>query len=318
MHDRKYIGWIILCFLCFFLVSPSLGQYREYYIYGKIVDSENKPLEVVGLDFRDTLSSRRYKIQTDKKGEYKLIGVPHGIYSVTITKDGYRTQNLEWDFSAPQDRMQKIEMQTIVMVSEEKIQQIERAKQAQEEFNEAREKIGQADFDGAIEILKKMIVDNPADANAHYLLGISYQRKKLFPEAIVEFEKTAELSPSFAGVYHQLGLIYQEQQEWIKALDFYGKAIELEPKSVESFYNRGLILFEQNRVEESLVEFEKALEVKPDDPEFLEMAGRCYIHQADFKKAIEYLEKAKLNSSDQTKIEFLDDLVSKLREQIKK
>jgi superkiller protein 3 len=113
-------------------------------------------------------------------------------------------------------------------------------------------------------------------------------------------------------------LSYQEQEEWAKALDFYAKAIELDPKSVESFYNRGLILFEQNRVEESLVEFEKALEIKPDDPEFLEMAGRCYIHQADFKKAIDYLEKAKLNSPDQTKIEFLEDLVSKLREQIKK
>jgi tetratricopeptide (TPR) repeat protein len=318
MHNRNFIGLTILCFLCFFLAVPSHGQYREYYIYGKIVDSENKPLEEVELDFRDILSSRRYKIQADEKGEYKLVGIPHGIYNVAISKDGYRTQNLEWDFSATQDRMQKIEMQTIVMVSEEKIQQIERAKQAQEEFNEAREKIGQGDFDGAIEILKKMIMDNPDDANAHYLLGVSYQRKKQFPEAIVEFEKTTKLSPSFSGVYHQLGLIYQEQQEWIKALEFYAKAIELEPKSVESFYNRGLILFEQNRVEESLVEFEKALEIKPEDPEFLEMAGRCYIHRADFKKAIEYLEKAKLNSSDQTKIEFLDDLVSKLREQIKK
>lgn len=318
MHEKNYRGWAILCSLCFFLVIPSLGQYREYYIYGKIVDSENEPLEKVELDFRDTLSSRRYKIETDEKGEYKLVGIPHGIYDVTISKQGYRTQNLEWDFSATQQRMQKIEMQTIVMVSEEVIQQIQRAKQAQEEFKAATDKISRGDFDGAIEILKKMIAENPGDANAHYLLGISYQRKEMLREALSEFEKTAELSPSFAGAYHQLGLIYQQQQKWTKALDFYAEAIELDPESVESIYNRGLILFEQNRVEESLVEFEKALELNPDDPEFLEMAGRCYIHKADFKKAIEYLEKAKLNSSDQDKIEFLDDLISKLREQIKK
>ncbi len=318
MHFRDLRFLSIVYLLSFILVTPSLGQYREYYILGKIVDSENNPLEKVELDFRDTLSSRRYRIQTDKKGEYKLVGVPHGIYNVTISKEGYRTLTVEWDFSTPQDRMQKIEMQTITMVSEVKIQQIEMAKQAQEEFSEAREKIAQGDFDGAIEILKKMIDSNPDDANAHYLLGICYQRKKQFPESVLEFEKTAELSPSFSGAYHQLGFSYQQQKEWTKALDFYAKAIELDPKSVESFYNRGLILFQQGNVEESLVEFERALELKPDDPEFLEMAGRCYIHQADFKRAIEYLEKAKLNSSDQTKIEFLDDLVSKLREQIRK
>ncbi len=318
MHDRNSIGLVLLCFLWFFLANPGLGQYREYYIYGKVVDSENNPLENVELDFRDTLTSRRYRIETDEKGEYKLIGIPHGIYEVTVSKEGYRTQTLEWDFSATQQRMQKIEMQNIVMVSEEVIQQVERAKQAQEEFNQAREKISQGDFEGAIQILKKMVRDNPDDPNALYLLGISYQRREMFPEAISEFEKTAELSPSFAGAYHQLGLIYQQQEEWAKALDFYAKAVERDPESVESFYNRGLILFEQNRVEESLVEFEKALELKPGDPEFLEMAGRCYIHRSEFKKAIEYLEKAKMNSSDPTKIEFLDDLISKLREQIKK
>jgi tetratricopeptide (TPR) repeat protein len=73
-----------------------------------------------------------------------------------------------------------------------------------------------------------------------------------------------------------------------------------------------------NRVDEALPRFEKALSIKPDDPAYLEMAGRCYIHQANFEKAIEYLEKAKAGYTDEEKIKFLDGLIVKLKEQIKK
>ena len=51
----------------------------------------------------------------------------------------------------------------------------------------------------------------------------------------------------------------------------------------------------------------------------LEMAGRCYINRANFEKAIDYLEKAKAGyAADPEKVKFLDDLIAKLKEQIKK
>ena len=103
-----------------------------------------------------------------------------------------------------------------------------------------------------------------------------------------------------------------------KALDAYEKALELAAESVDTLYNRGLILFELNRVEEALTHFENALKLKPDDPELLEMTGRCYIHQGEYSKAIEYLEKAKNASTDQEKVKFLDQLITKLKEKIKK
>jgi tetratricopeptide (TPR) repeat protein len=71
-------------------------------------------------------------------------------------------------------------------------------------------------------------------------------------------------------------------------------------------------------VDEALARFEKALSVNPDDPSFLEMAGRCYIHRADFAKAIAHLEKAKAGHKDPEKIRFLENLIVGLREQIKK
>lgn len=308
--------------LCLFFLNfaavPSSAQYREYYLYGKIMGTEGDPVAKAEIVLQDVATSRAYRITTDKKGEYKLIGLPHGIYQVTIKKEGFETVTVEWNFETPQDRMQKVEIPAITMVTRKQIEDFQRAKQAQAEFIEATEKVREGDYDGAILVLKKMISDNPRDANAHYLLGVSFLKKNMFPEAIAELEKTIELSPSFPGAYHQLGVYYQQQSEAEKALEFYRKALELDPKSEESLYNSGLILFELGRVEEALPYFERALEVRPNDSEFLEMAGRCSIHQENLAKALEYLEKARTNSSDKAKVDFLDGLITKLKEQIKK
>jgi len=309
--------WMTALFIAMIYALPALCQYREYHIFGKVVDTSNHPISKVEILLKDIKTSRNYRISTDKEGKFKLVGLPHGIYQVTIKKEGYKTKTDEWNFETPQDRMQKVEIQTIVLVTEEQIQEIQRAKQAQADFGEATEKIRQGDFDGAIIILKKMVTDNPEDANAYYLLGISYLKKKTLPEAIGALTRTTELSPSFAGSYHQLGLCYQKQRELDKALQCYEKALELDPNNVDSWYNRGLILFEMNRIAEALTNFENALELKPDDPEFLELAGRCYIHQEDYTKAIEYLEKAKDAYSDEEKVKFLDQLITKLKEQKK-
>jgi len=308
------LSGILLLLFCLVFAAPGFGQYREYYVYGKVVNTDNQPLAKVEVRLQDTNTSRSYKVSTNKKGDFKLIGLPHGIYQVTIQKEGYKTVTAEWNFATPQDRIQKVEIETVVMVSEEQIQRVERAKEAQADFNEATEKVQQGDFEGAIVILQKMIEDNPEDANALYLLGISYLKKNMLPEAEEALTRTAEIIPKFAGAYHHLGLVSKEERELEKAIQYYEKALELEPKRADSLYNIGLIFFELNRIPEASAYFERALEINPDDAEILEMEGRCRIHQGDYAKAIEYLEKAKERHSDQEKIKFLEDLIGKLKQ----
>lgn len=314
---KRWTKAFALTALVAIFMPAGRAQYREYLISGKVVDSEKQPLPGVEITLLDEATSRRYLTKTDKNGEFKLAGLPHGIYTITIKKEGHRSFQDTLDIQAPQERMQKIEIPTITLAREEIIQQIERAREAQAEFTAATEKLRQEDFDGAMAILNGMLVKSPNDANAHYLLGAVFLKKKMLPEAMAAFTKTTEIVPAFAGAYHQLGLCYQEQKEPEKALEFYKKAAELEPRSIDSWYNAGLILFGLNRVPEALPFFEKAVELRPEDPEFLEMSGRCYIHQGDFVKALERLEKAMSLSKDPEKIKFLEQLVVKLKEQIK-
>jgi tetratricopeptide (TPR) repeat protein len=301
------------------LVLPGLGQYREYLISGKVVDTQKKALEGVEITLRDTATSRSYNLKTKKDGSFKFAGLPHGVYMVVFKKDGFAAKADEWKFETPQDTMQKVEIPDVVLAAQEVIQEAQRMKEAAAGVKESAEMIRQGDYDGALVKLKAILEKDPNDLNAVYLTGMAYLKKRMWAEAMGPFLRVTELSPKFAAAYYQLGVCHQQQKEDEKALLDYQKAMELDPANPDSPYNSGLILFGLNRVEESLALFEKTLNLKPDDPAALEMAGRCYIHQANFQKAIDYLEKAKAGyASDAERVKFLDDLLSKLKEQIKK
>lgn len=318
MRCRRFLSfWLGAMVICFMVVKPCPGQHRDYYISGKIVDSEDQPIPKVEILLRDINTSRSYSIHTNKKGKFKFAGLPSGIYQVTMTKEGYRTKTDEWKFDIKQDRMQKVDLETIKMITEKRLKEIELTNRVKKDFEKATKKINEKDFAGALSILETILQEKPDDENARYFSGICYYKQDKIPEAIAAFTKVSSLNPSFAGAYLHLGICYQKQNELEKAFGFYQQALKLEPENLISLFNSGLILYKLERYPEALTYFEKALVSKPDDSEILEFTGLCYIQIENYKKALEYLEKAKKNSVDQDKIKSLDELIKSLKGQTK-
>ena len=295
------------------LAVPVFAQYREYYVRGRVVDPQKKPIPGVEIDVRDVETSRSYHMATDKDGVFKLAGLPHGKYAVSFSREGYVAAQDEWKFEEKQERMQKVAVPDVVLVSESHIQQTLRLKEADSAVKEAGEKLRMGDLDGSIALLQGVLSKNPKDANALFFLGLSYAGKKMCREAIDALTQVTELTPAFPGAYFQLGVCHRQLGDMEKALAAYEKNLELDPANANGAYNAGLILFDSNRIEEALVSFEKGLLSKPEDPELLEMTGRCYIHQGKFGTAVERLEKARAATADPDKRAFLDQLISKAR-----
>ncbi len=318
---RYCIHRCVLVLIAFFILAqfhPVHGQYREYYFYGKVLDPQKEPLADVKILLRDVKTSRSYSVKTNKKGEFKLAGLPHGIYKVTFKKEGYALKEDEWRFTIRQDTMQKVEIAPVTLVSETQLQEAMRLKEMEGVVKEATEKIRQRDYDGAITMLKDVLAKDPKDPNALYLIGMSYSKKQMYTEATEALIQVVQLAPNFPPAQFELAICYQNQGDKDTALEHYRKTLELDSNNPDAAYNAGLILFGQNRMNEALVLFEKAMSLRPDDPVYFEMAGRCEIHQGNLVKAIEYLEKAKTGNTDSEKVKFLEDLIAKLKEQIKK
>jgi len=318
---RYRIRRCVLVLIALFILAqfhPVHGQYREYYFYGKVLDPQKEPLADVRILLRDVNTSRSYSVKTNKKGEFKLAGLPHGIYKVTFKKEGYTLKEDEWKFATRQDTMQRVEIPPVTLVSETQLQEAMRLKEMEGVVKEATEKIRQRDYDGAITMLKDVLAKDPKDPNALYLIGMSYSKKQMYTEAIEALTQVVQLAPNFPPAQFELAICYQNQGDKDTALEHYRKTLELDSNNPDAAYNAGLILFGQNRMDEALVLFEKAMSLRPDDPAYFEMAGRCEIHQGNLVKAIEYLEKAKTGNTDSEKVKFLEDLIAKLKEQIKK
>jgi tetratricopeptide (TPR) repeat protein len=291
------------------LASSGLAQYREYYVRGRVVDAQKTPLADVEIDLLDASTSRRFHMTTDKKGEFKFAGLPHADYEVTFAREGYVTGKDKWEFNAPQERMQRVEVPDVVLASQAQVQEVQRFEGAKAGIQEAAEKLRKGDLDGGISAAEKVLEKSPQDPNALFYLGLGYAGKKRFAEAVGPLTRVTELSPAFPGAYFELGVCYRALGDLKKALESYDKNLELDPDNAHSLYNSGLILFETNRVDEALVRFERGLVSQPDDAGLLEMTGRCYIHDAKFQAAVERLEKARTATTDPAKVAFLDELI---------
>lgn len=313
MTYRNLFTIIMVLSLLVVFVLPCSAQYREYYLYGKVVDGNGQPLAKVKISMRHITLSRGYSTRTNKEGKFKIAGLPHGIFKVTMEKEGYQTRTDEWKFETPQARMKKVEVKTIVLVSEVKVKEMETAKEMGDHLKGATDKIREKDFDGALVLLERLHKKNPEDANALYLMGVCYLNKKNVPGAMERFTKVTELTPNFPGAYYQLGNCYMQKGEKDRALENYQKGLELKPGHFIALFNGGLILYEKGKTGEALDYFRKALEIKPDSPEMLEFAGLCYLQKENYGKAREYLEKAKAAYKDPEKIKSLDELINGLR-----
>lgn len=295
------------------LVAPALAQYREYYVRGRVVDEQKNPVPDVQIDLLDPATSRAYHFKTDKKGEFKYAGLPHAAYKVTFSCEGYATATDEWDFNAKQERMQKVDVPDVILASTAHVREVQRVTSAKAGVEEAADKIGKGDLDGAIAAAEKVLEKSPDDPNALYYLGLAHVGQRAYAEAVDPLTRVTELSPKFPGAWVALGDCYRQLGEPEKALDAYDKDLALEPGNATAAYNSGLILFEENRIEEAQGHFEAALAAHPDDPDANDMLGRCLLNGGKIDEALQHFEKARAATTDPDKAKLLDGLIEQAR-----
>lgn len=294
--------------------NTAFAAYREYMVFGTIVDNTNTPVAKVLITLKDKGSSRVFTMKTDKKGKFKYAGLPHAIYEVTMEKKGYQTKTDEWALDQKQNRMQKIDYHTIVMLSDRQHHDIQLGKELKKNYDKARDLLAKKEYDRAIALLTEMDSKKPDQPPILYLLGTGYLYAKNYEKACPIFVKVTQLDADFPGGFFQLGVCYQRIGKPEAALAAYKKALQLEPDNPSSLYNCGTILYRLEKNTEAIPYFLEVLEKKANDAEVLELTGLCYLKSEQYPKALEYLEKARANTTDKEKLKSLDELIKELKQ----
>jgi hypothetical protein len=119
---------------------------------------------------------------------------------------------------------------------------------------------------------------NPRDSDAHYQLGLIYQQRRNYAEAISRFTKAVEIDPGETDAHHQLGVIALEQKRYDDARRHFAAAVALDDKhsSSEAWRGLGAADLQVGKTEQALAELQKYTDRREFDPEGLYWLGAAF------------------------------------------
>ena len=83
-------------FLLLFLIGPATGFAQVGRIRGTVSDTKGNPLKDARVEITGMEIKRKYKLKTNKKGEYFHVGIVYqGVYRIMVTKEGYQRDFVE-------------------------------------------------------------------------------------------------------------------------------------------------------------------------------------------------------------------------------
>ncbi|HEX5085460.1 MAG TPA: tetratricopeptide repeat protein [Blastocatellia bacterium] len=110
---------------------------------------------------------------------------------------------------------------------------------------------------------------NPADASAHYQLGLIYQKRGEQEAARASFQRAVEIDPREVDAHYQLGRIASHQGRLDEAIRHFEEVVRLEPahSQNEIWRETGLVYYNAGQFPDALEMFDKFLGKRPSDAE---------------------------------------------------
>jgi tetratricopeptide (TPR) repeat protein len=134
---------------------------------------------------------------------------------------------------------------------------------------------------------------NPRDAGAHYQLGLIYQQRRQYSEAIARFKQAVEIDPREVDAHFQLGRIAREQGRLQEAIDHFNAVVVEDDRHAQSEVWReiGATYADAGMYDEAREALERYVERRPYDPEGLYYLGDTYAKRGDDARAREMFER---------------------------
>ncbi|MFH0839089.1 MAG: tetratricopeptide repeat protein [Candidatus Omnitrophota bacterium] len=92
----------------------------------------------------------------------------------------------------------------------------------------------QRDYDGAIELLHKLIVLEPDFEETYFYLGQAYMTKGDFDKAVYWFKESVLYEPKDEKTWRELGKAYERKGDFVNAAKNYYICLDINPKDIET------------------------------------------------------------------------------------
>jgi tetratricopeptide (TPR) repeat protein len=193
-------------------------------------------------------------------------------------------------------------------------------------YNEAIQLQNKGNYLKSMTRWNDLLVDSPNFAQAHFNLGVIYERQNLVPEAINEYEIAVSLDANY--LYHRhLGEAYLRGGFYDAAIIELEKAVELDRYSPHAHYNLAAAYMSIDNYDQALLHADSAVDLyaQPDSKNedglargvdrrllagYLIRETECHIHRSEWDKANACADRIK----NQCRQKLPDDLSIELEE----
>lgn len=141
------------------------------------------------------------------------------------------------------------------------------------------------------EYLDKLITDFPFDKRVRLDAGNYYYNNNDYPNALMQFSKSAELDALFAPAYNMIGYTQSKLNNYDEAANNFQNYIKLNPKSPNGYDSYAELLLTMGMYDKSIEQYNKALEFDPDFSFSLVGLGNNYVFLGDYDTARKYYQQ---------------------------
>ena len=119
---------------------------------------------------------------------------------------------------------------------------------------------------------------NPADASAHYNLGLIHQGRGELDEARKRFERALQIDDGEIDASYQLGRIARQQKRYAEAIQHFEHVVARDPAHAqhEIWREVAATYIAAGQFEDARMALDRFLEHRPSDPEGLYLMGRAH------------------------------------------
>src|SRR3989442_733092 len=133
---------------------------------------------------------------------------------------------------------------------------------------------------------------NPADASAHYNIGLIHQQRGELDAARERFERAIEIDTEEIDSHYQLGRVARQQKRWADAIKNFEQVVAREPthSQHEIWREVGATYIAAGQFEDAHGALERFLDRRESDPEGLYLMGRAQAGLGHQREAASMME----------------------------
>lgn len=280
--NKKFIIALLSVGILITCCAPTVFAQVLARASGSVTTDKGMPIEGARIILIFSQDGAKVELTTNAKGEWKLVNLHPGRWTIGIMADGYQPQNINVTLSVlkehppidiimkpiPKHPLSKANALYQQKKYAEALKEYQKALAENQELHQAYERIGLChyrlgDMDNAIKAFKMMLEKEPQARNVLVNLSAILLEKGNLDEGMKYFKQLDEETINDHSLFYNIGVLLFAREQMEQAIDYFKKCAARDPNYVDAYYQMALAYLNQGNMEEAKKNFQKIIELAP-------------------------------------------------------